>query len=202
MPDDPHRRAALLDAIAADICAHLPCEFEICRSCTQLVPGEGSPNAEVVLVGEAPGAREDTTGRPFVGAAGRLLDELLEAAGLRREEVFITNLVKARPPGNRDPRAAEIAHHRPWLEAELEIIAPRLVVPLGRHALAGFTRGTTISAVHGRMIPVSGRTLFPLFHPAAALRSTQLRRIAFDDARALGGALAAPARAQAAAIQA
>jgi DNA polymerase len=194
-PDDGVDRAALLDAIAQDICAHLPCEFEICRSCTQLVPGEGDPDADVVLVGEAPGATEDLIGRPFVGAAGRLLDDLLEAAGLRRDDVFITNLVRARPPGNRDPRAAEIAHHRPWLEAELEIIAPRLVVPLGRHALMGFTRGATISAVHGRAIPASGHTLFPMFHPAAALRSTTLRRTAFRDARALGETLAAQATA-------
>ena len=190
MGDDGGNRAALLDAVAADICGHLPCEFEICSSCTQLVPGEGRPDAEVVLVGEAPGATEDTAGRPFVGAAGRLLDDLLQAAGLRRDDVFITNLVKARPLGNRDPRAAEIAHHRPWLEAELEIIAPRLVVPLGRHALRGFTRATTISAVHGRAIASPRYTLFPMFHPAAALRSTTVRRIAFGDARALGETLA------------
>jgi DNA polymerase len=195
VPDERRGRAALLDAIAQDICCHLPCEFEICRECTQLVPGEGNPEAQVVLVGEAPGATEDLVGRPFVGAAGRLLDDLLDAAGLRRDDVFITNLVKARPPGNRDPRAAEIAHHRPWLEAELRTIGPRLVVPLGRHALMGFTRGATISAVHGRTIPASGHTLFPMFHPAAALRSTTVRRLAFNDARALAATLAAQAQA-------
>jgi uracil-DNA glycosylase len=114
---DPQK---LLDGIAKEILGHIPCGFEICEQATNLVPGEGSPTADVVLVGEAPGASEDRTGRPFVGSAGKLLDRLLEEAGLQREDVFITNVVKARPPGNRDPKADEVAHHLPWLEAQLD----------------------------------------------------------------------------------
>lgn len=187
---------ALLDAIAEEIRAHIPCGFEICEQAMQLVPGEGDPRAGVVLVGEAPGAAEDRSGRPFVGAAGKLLDQLLEAAGLARGEVFVTNVVKARPPGNRDPTAAEIAHHLPWLEAQLAVIEPRIVVPLGRHALARFAPELKISEAHGRMISApagggagEGRTLFPLYHPAAALHAQRLRETLFADARALGEAL-------------
>jgi uracil-DNA glycosylase len=117
---------ALLDAIATEIHEHVPCGFAICEEATHLVPGEGSATAPVVIVGEAPGASEDKQGRPFVGRAGKLLDQLLGEGGLDREAVFITNVLKARPPGNRDPRADEVAHHRPWLEAQLEIIEPRL----------------------------------------------------------------------------
>ena len=154
-----------------------------------MVPGEGSHTARVMLVGEAPGATEDELGRPFVGRAGRLLDELLGAAGLERAAVYITNVVKARPPGNRDPRADEVAHHMPWLEAELALVQPQLVVPLGRHALAHFARGVKISEVHGRERTERGRTLFPLYHPAAALRSPSLRTTLFEDAQALGARL-------------
>jgi DNA polymerase len=154
-----------------------------------MVPGEGDPDARVMFVGEAPGAKEDELGRPFVGRSGQLLDELLAEAGLDRESVYITNVVKARPPGNRDPRAAEVAHHMPWLEAQLALIQPTLVVPLGRHALAHFTDGARISEVHGTEIIERGRTLFPLYHPAAALHNQSLRGTLVEDARALGRAL-------------
>jgi DNA polymerase len=179
----------LLDAIAEEIRNHVPCGFEICEQATNLVPGEGSATADVVFVGEAPGASEDREGRPFVGRAGRLLDELLAEAGLRREDVFITNVVKARPPGNRDPRAAEVAHHLPWLEAQLEVIRPRLLVPLGRHALARFVDDVKIGEVHGQLLERDGRTLFPMYHPAAALHNQSLRATLVEDARALGQAL-------------
>lgn len=142
-----------------------------------------------MVIGEAPGASEDKEGRPFVGRSGRLLDELLAAGGLDRATVFITNVVKARPPGNRDPRADEVAHHLPWLEAQLAIVRPRLVVPLGRHALAHFSDGLKISEVHGRRITERGRELFPLYHPAAALHNQGLRGTLFDDARALAAEL-------------
>jgi uracil-DNA glycosylase len=154
-----------------------------------MVPGEGDPNAEVMIVGEAPGKNEDEQGRPFVGRAGKLLDELLAEAGLERSDVYITNVVKARPPGNRDPRADEVAHHMPWLETQLALIQPRLVVPLGRHALAHFSDGAKISEVHGTEITERGRTLFPLYHPAAALYNQSLRGTLFEDARALKRAL-------------
>jgi uracil-DNA glycosylase len=167
----------------------VPCGFDICERAAHLVPGEGSATAAVVLVGEAPGANEDRSGRPFVGSAGKLLDLLLAEAGLARPDVFITNVVKARPPGNRDPRAAEVAHHLPWLVAQLEVIGPRLIVPLGRHALARFVAGVRISDVHGHVLQRDGRTLFPMFHPAAALRGRRLREAALADARALRRAL-------------
>jgi uracil-DNA glycosylase len=180
-----------LDALHEQIRAHGGCGFEPCETATQMVPGEGSATAEVMLVGEAPGASEDALGRPFVGRSGQLLDELLAAAGLERHAVYITNVVKARPPGNRDPRAAEVAHHMPWLETQLALVRPRLVVPLGRHALAHFAPAAKISDVHGRVLYERSRALFPLYHPAAALRSTGLRDTLFDDARALPAALAA-----------
>jgi DNA polymerase len=178
-----------LDALHDEIRSHRGCGFEPCETCTNMVPGDGSATAAVMLVGEAPGRSEDEQGRPFVGRAGRLLDELLGAAGLEREDVYITNVVKARPPNNRDPRAGEVAHCMPWLEAELALIQPRVVVPLGRHALAHFTRGARISEVHGTEITERGRTLFPLYHPAAAFHNQSLKETMFADARALGAAL-------------
>jgi uracil-DNA glycosylase len=179
----------LLDAIAQEIREHVPCGFAICEQATNLVPGEGSATAKVMLVGEAPGAKEDESGRPFVGGAGKLLDHLLEEAGLERGDVFITNVVKARPPGNRDPKADEVAHHLPWLEAQLAVIRPKLLVPLGRHALARFAPDVKITETHGRVIERDGRTLFPMFHPAAALRNPRLRSTLEEDARALRDAL-------------
>ena len=179
---DPQK---VLDAIAKEIVGHVPCGFAICEQATNLVPGEGSATADVMLVGEAPGAREDATGRPFVGGAGRLLDQLLADAGLERGDVFITNVVKARPPGNRDPKADEVAHHLPWLEAQLEAIRPKLLVPLGRHALKRFAPDTTITEAHGRVVEHDGRMLFPMYHPAAALRNPNLRETLHEDARAL-----------------
>jgi DNA polymerase len=124
-----------------------------------------------------------------VGRAGKLLDSLLEEAGLKREDVWITNVVKARPPNNRDPRAAEVEHCMPWLEAELALIRPRLVVPLGRHALAHFAPEAKISEVHGTYLEALDRALFPMYHPAAALHSQGLRDTLFEDARALGAQL-------------
>ena len=183
---DPQK---LLDAIAAEIREHLPCGFEICEQATNLVPGEGSATAPVVIVGEAPGANEDAQGRPFVGRAGAILADLLQVAGLAREDVFITNVVKARPPGNRDPRADEVAHHLPFLDAQLEVIRPRLLVPLGRHALKRFAPGMAIGEVHGHVVQRDGRTLFPMYHPAAALHNPRLLATLADDARALREAL-------------
>lgn len=174
-----------LAAIAREIREHVPCGCEICEQATHLVPGEGNANAEVVLVGEAPGANEDRHGRPFVGRAGRVLDELLVEAGLDRDAVFITNVVKARPPKNRDPRSDEVAHHLPWLEAQLAVIEPRLIVPLGRHALARFAPDATIAAAHGTELERDGRRLFAMYHPAAALHNQRLRATLLADARSL-----------------
>ena len=182
MTGDPQ---ALLDAIAREIRGHVPCGFEICEHATNFVPGEGCATADLVLVGEAPGAQEDKTGRPFVGSAGKLLDRLLEAAGLTRDDVFITNVLKARPPQNRDPRPDEVAHHQPWLEAQLDVLQPRLIVPLGRHALAHFAPDLKITQAHGHVVERDGRTLFPMFHPAAALHIQRMRETLFADAAAL-----------------
>ena len=185
--------AASLATIAEEIRTHVPCGFAICEQATHLVPGEGPADARVVVVGEAPGKSEDEAGRPFVGAAGRFLDRLLADAGLQRDEVFITNVVKARPPGNRDPKPDEVRHHLPWLLAQLELIQPQLLVTLGRHALNRFAPDAKISAVHGSAVEADGRTLFPLYHPAAALHNPTLRATLEEDARALGAALRAPA---------
>jgi DNA polymerase len=182
-------RQARLDAIAAEVAGHRPCPFEICTQATNIVPGEGPAAARVMFVGEAPGAREDATGRPFVGSAGRLLDKLLAEAGLARTDVFITNVVKARPPRNRDPRADEVAHYWPWLEQQLEVIEPELIVPLGRHALVRFVDGVTITEAHGRVVESGGRRVLPWFHPAAALRNQSLRATLLEDARGLRAAL-------------
>ncbi len=154
------------------------------------MPGEGPEDAEVMVLGEAPGRFEDEQGRPFVGRAGRFLDELLAEAGLDRASVFITNVVKARPPRNRDPTRAEVEHWMPVLEQQLGLVSPRLVVPLGRHALAHFAPAARIGDVHGKLTLERSRALYPLYHPAAALRSTKLRETLFADARGLPGALA------------
>jgi uracil-DNA glycosylase family 4 len=184
-------RQALLDAIADEIREHGGCGFDVCEQATNMVPGEGSATAQIVVVGEAPGANEDAQGRPFVGRAGKLLDELLAEAGLARDEVFITNVLKARPPGNRDPRADEVAHHLAWLQAQLEVIRPRLLVPLGRHALKRFAPRAAIGEVHGRVLDADGRALFPMYHPAAAMHNQRLLPTLIVDARTLREVLAA-----------
>jgi uracil-DNA glycosylase family 4 len=178
-----------LDTLAEEIRTHTGCGFEICAAATNIVPGEGSHTADVMLVGEAPGASEDKQGRPFVGRAGKLLDQLLAEAGLVRDDVFITNVVKARPPGNRDPKAGEVAHYLPWLEQQLALIRPSVVIPLGRHALAHFAKGRKITEVHGTLVVAGARQLVPWLHPAAALRNQALRDTLIQDARALPGVL-------------
>jgi len=178
-----------LDTLHEEIRTHTGCGFEICAAATNIVPGEGSHTADVMLVGEAPGASEDKQGRPFVGRAGKLLDQLLGEAGLVRDDVFITNVVKARPPGNRDPKAGEVAHYLPWLEQQLALIRPSVVIPLGRHALAHFATGRKITEVHGTLVVAGARQLVPWLHPAAALRNQALRDTLIQDARALPGVL-------------
>ena len=180
-----------LQALKEEILAHAGCGFEPCETATRMVPGEGSPDAEVMFVGEAPGANEDRLGRPFVGRAGMLLEELLEEAGLVREDVWITNVVKARPPKNRDPKAPEVAHCMPWLNTEVELIQPRVIVPLGRHALKHFAPAAKIAEVHGQLLD---DRLFPLYHPAAAMYNRSLRETLFSDARELRAILARGSR--------
>ena len=177
-----------LVALREEILAHSGCGFEPCTTATRMVPGEGNPHAAVMFVGEAPGATEDELGRPFVGRAGKLLGELLAEAGLAREDVWITNVVKARPPKNRDPKAGEVAHCMPWLQREVELIRPRLIVPLGRHALKHFAPTAKIGEVHGTVVD-GDPALFPLYHPAAAMYNRTLKATLFEDARALGDRL-------------
>jgi DNA polymerase len=183
LPEPPQVR---LSDLHEHIRTHRGCGFAICEDAINLVPGEGPEDADVMVVGEAPGRLEDEQGRPFVGRAGQLLSEVLAEAGLERGDVFVTNVVKARPPGNRDPTKAEVAHWMPVLEQQLALVAPKLVVPLGRHALAHFAPAARIGEAHGRALTERGRELFPLYHPAAALRSTKLRETLLADARALG----------------
>src|ERR687898_2816490 len=183
-----------LDALHEEIRTHKGCGFAICEEATHIVPGEGDHDADVMLVGEAPGASEDKAGRPFVGRAGKFLDTLLEEAGLARDAVFITNVVKARPPGNRDPKSDEVAHYMPWLEQQLSLIRPRVVIPLGRHALAHFAPGRKISDVHGELLEAGGRQVVPWLHPAAALHKPGLRGTPPQDTRAPPGVLEAARR--------
>lgn len=146
----------------------------LAESRTHAVPGEGNPRAEIMFIGEGPGQREDEQGRPFVGPAGRLLDQLLDKINIKREDVFIANVIKCRPPGNRDPLPEEAEACWPYLEQQIREINPKLIILLGRHALERFVPGKKISAVRGkplrREIPHLGRLVFyPIFHPAAAL---------------------------------
>lgn len=159
---------------------------------TIAVPGEGNLLSDVLLVGEGPGAREDATGRPFVGAAGQLLNQLLGAIGWAREDVFITNVVKCRPPGNRDPEPAEIAACSVHLDRQERALDPAVVVTLGRHSLQRYLPGARIDAVHGGLRRAySGQHVLPMYHPAAALHQASLRETLFRDMRGLPAALLA-----------
>lgn len=194
----PNRVALELASVARDAATCTACGLSATR--TQVVPGEGSPTAALVFVGEAPGAREDLAGRPFVGAAGRLLDDLLASIGLRREEVFILNTVKCRPPENRNPQRSEIAACAPLLSRQLQALQPRVIATLGRHALAVFAPSAKIAEVHGRPYAQTGgdqrgsAVLFPLYHPAAALHNGSLRPTLERDMAALREHLNADAR--------
>lgn len=169
-----------LDEIATRIASCEVCP-ELCQSIKNPVPGEGDPQAQIMFVGEAPGAREDETGRPFVGAAGKFLEEMLETIGLTREQVFITNIVKYRPPGNRDPQPEEIKACLPFLLAQIKVIEPKLIVFLGRHSMNVFFPELRISAAHGRPVRRSGQVFLPLYHPAAALYNGAMRATLLED---------------------
>ncbi len=153
----------------------------LCRTRTKAVPGEGPPNAELLFVGEAPGFYEDQQARPFVGPAGRFLEELLASIGLRRDQVFIANVVKCRPPNNRDPLPGEIDACRKYLERQIELIKPKVIVSLGRYSLAWFFPRDTISKVHGQAKVRDGVYFMPMYHPAAALHAGNMRRVIEED---------------------
>ncbi len=172
-----------LNQIAAEVrvCSLCP----LSQSRTQAVPGEGPPNAQIMFIGEGPGFHEDRTGRPFVGAAGKFLDELLSLAGLKREEVFITNIVKCRPPANRDPRPEEIEACQPYLDRQIALIKPRVIVTLGRYSMARYLPNARISAIHGQARRVGGQWVVAMYHPAAALHQMALRQDIEADFRKL-----------------
>ena len=158
---------------------------ELSRGRTNAVPGEGPANAEVMFIGEGPGFNEDKQGRPFVGAAGQFLNELLQIAGFKRDEVYITNVVKCRPPGNRDPLPEEIQACSRYLERQIELIDPRVIVTLGRFSMARWFPNDKISAVHGKARRIGGRIVVAMFHPAAALHQQSLRATVEEDFRKL-----------------
>ena len=166
---------------AVSVCTDCP----LSRSRSRAVPGEGPEKAEVMFIGEAPGFNEDKQGRPFVGAAGHFLEELLASVGFRREDVYITNTVKCRPLNNRDPLPVEMAACRKYLDRQIELISPKVIVTLGRHSLVAFLPRETISKARGRPRSVNGVTIFPMFHPAAALHQQNLRQVIQEDIKKL-----------------
>lgn len=168
--------------------------YERVRSCTRCalartrlhaVPGEGPLGAEVMFIGEAPGANEDRQGRPFVGQAGQFLDELLAAGGLKRSEVYICNVLKCRPPGNRDPQPDEIAACNDYLNEQLALVDPLVVVTLGRYSMGKFFPQQSISRIHGTFKQADGRFVVPMYHPAAALHQQSLKAVILNDFRSL-----------------
>jgi uracil-DNA glycosylase len=174
--DKAARLAEIAQAIEAnDVTPHLK------ATATQLVFGVGSPDAEVMFVGEAPGKNEDLKGEPFVGAAGKFLNEMLAGIGLKRSDVYISNIVKYRPPDNRDPSLEEIEAFKPYLLRQIAVIRPKLVVFLGRHAMNVFLPELKISQAHGKPVRKGGQVYLPLFHPAAALYNPGQRQILIDD---------------------
>ena len=149
---------------------------EIAKSRTTVVPGEGAEDADIVFIGEAPGWHEDQQGRPFVGPAGQFLDRLLASIDLNREQVYIANVIKCRPTGNRDPLPSEITNCQPWLDKQIEIIKPRMIVTLGRYSMARYFPGKTISKIHGTAQRQDGIIYFAMYHPAAALHQGSLKQ--------------------------
>lgn len=154
---------------------------DLAKGATQLVFGDGSPDADMVFIGEAPGKNEDQQGLPFVGAAGKFLNEMLDMIGLKRSDVYITNIVKYRPPDNRDPLPEEKSEFLPFLEAQIEVLRPKLIITLGRHSMECFLPGLKISQVHGEPKRKDGNVYLPLFHPAAALYNGGMRQTLIDD---------------------
>lgn len=162
------------------------CECELKKTATQAVAGVGNPDAEIIFIGEAPGKKEDETGEPFVGAAGKFLNEMLGLINLKRKDIYITNIVKYRPPNNRDPLPEEKSACRTWLLDELKIISPKLIIFLGRHAMNNFFPELQISSAHGKLLikkfkGMSTDYFFPLYHPAAALYDGSMREILIAD---------------------
>jgi DNA polymerase len=169
----------VLEQIAKEVSSCTRCVLSHSRK--HAVPGEGPAQADIMLIGEGPGFHENEQGRPFVGAAGRFLEELLAKNNLKRTDVFITNVVKCRPPGNRDPEAGELQACNEYLERQIQAINPKVIVTLGRFSMAKFLPNARISAVHGQATWVRGRLIVPMYHPAAALHQGSLRPVLEKD---------------------
>ena len=183
------QKQAKLNAIANRI-MNREIDIDLAKDCLNPVPGEGNANAELMFIGEAPGAQEDKQGRPFVGASGKFLAEMLEGIGLKREDVFITNIVKFRPPENRDPKPDEIKACIPILFEQIEVIRPKLLIFLGRHSMNVFFPKLKISEAHGELVKTDVQTqsgkvfeqnCLPLYHPAAALYNGSMRKVLLED---------------------
>jgi DNA polymerase len=183
------QKQAKLDAISKRI-INREIDIDLAKDCLNPVPGEGNANAELMFIGEAPGAQEDKQGRPFVGASGKFLAEMLESIGLKREDVFITNIVKFRPPENRDPNPEEIKACMPILFEQIEVIRPKLLIFLGRHSMNVFFPKLKISEAHGEMVKTNVQSpdgsefeqnCLPLYHPAAALYNGSMRKVLLED---------------------
>lgn len=162
------------------------CRCALREQATQAVVGEGNADAEMLFIGEAPGKKEDEQGKPFIGAAGKFLSEMLGGINLKREDIYITNIVKYRPPDNRDPSSGEIAACIPWLYGQIRIIRPKIIVTLGRHAMEQFIPGKKISEAHGQVFRreidgIGEQVFYVLYHPAAALYNGSLRATLIED---------------------
>ena len=174
-----------LKAVEAEVATCTACKLHLSRKLA--VPGAGSPQADIVFIGEAPGFHENEQGVPFVGAAGRFLDELLASIELQREDVFICNVVKCRPPGNRDPEPEEMEACSGFLNRQLACIHPKVIVTLGRFSMSKYFPRAKISGIHGRAKVIGGRMIVPMYHPAAALHQSSLRRTIEEDFLQLPG---------------
>ncbi|MGD9092738.1 MAG: uracil-DNA glycosylase [Anaerolineales bacterium] len=164
-----------LEQIASEVSTCEKCILHYSRK--NAVPGEGPPNADMMFIGEGPGFHENEQGRPFVGAAGRFLEELLDKIGLKRTDVYITNVVKCRPPSNRDPMPEELDACSDYLERQIQAINPKVIVTLGRFSMARYLPNAKISNVHGQAMRIRGRLVVPMYHPAAALHQGSLRPV-------------------------
>lgn len=175
--------AERLEQVASEVVVCTQCE--LCRSRTHAVPGSGNSTAEVLFVGEGPGMNEDKQGLPFVGNSGKMLDDMLGSVDWNRDDVFITNIVKCRPPGNRDPLADEITACSEYLERQIDAIDPVMIVTLGRHSMSRWFEKERISRIHGKPRQVGSRVVVPLYHPAAGLHQPSLRDVMLEDFRKL-----------------
>ena len=154
---------------------------DLSKSRTNAVPGEGPDNAKIMLIGEAPGFHEDRQGRPFVGAAGKYLDELLGTIGIKREQVYIANVIKCRPPQNRDPLPEELAACKPYIDKQIELISPKVIITISRFAMVPWFPDKKISDIHGTPKKFGSRVVLPMYHPAAALHQPSLKRVIEED---------------------